>query len=335
MNPPYVGDPEFRNIEGTGLAYAVNTASDVIRQGDVYYLCNQGVWTGWYYPPYYNPYYYPYPIYYPYPYSYGAGSWYNPNTGFYGRGYAAYGPYGGVGVGAAYNPRTGTYARGGYAYGYGGASKWGTAYNPRTGVSAGGYRSADPYSSWGEGVVKRGDQWAKGGYYSDERGTVRGVRTSEGTGAIGVRRGDSRAGIVKGEDNLYVGRDGEVYRRGEEGGWSKYGDGGWEGVEGDGSQRDAARDRAGDAAQDRGGNVSDQQRQAASDRASTTQGTQRRSSDVVSDLNRSASSRDRGSSRATSSSSWRSSGGYSGSYGRSSGGYGGGRSRGGGGFRRR
>ena len=40
----YVGDPEFRNIEGTGLAYAVNTASDVIRQGDVYYLCNQGVW---------------------------------------------------------------------------------------------------------------------------------------------------------------------------------------------------------------------------------------------------------------------------------------------------
>ena len=59
--------------------------------------------SGWYYPPYYyyNPYYYNYPIYYPYPHSYGAGAWYNPNTGTYGRGARAYGPYGGAGFGSA------------------------------------------------------------------------------------------------------------------------------------------------------------------------------------------------------------------------------------------
>ena len=35
----------------------------------------------------------------------------------YGRAVAGYGPYGGLGYGAAYNPRTGTYARGAAAYG--------------------------------------------------------------------------------------------------------------------------------------------------------------------------------------------------------------------------
>ena len=78
------------------------------------------VWgSGWYYPPYmYGGYR---PIYYPYPHTYGMGAWYNPHTGAYGRGYRAYGPYGGVGMGASYNPRTGTYARGAAAYGPGGS----------------------------------------------------------------------------------------------------------------------------------------------------------------------------------------------------------------------
>ena len=43
---------------------------------------------------------------------YGYHASYNPWTGTYSRGVAAYGPYGGAGVGARYNPRTGTYARG-------------------------------------------------------------------------------------------------------------------------------------------------------------------------------------------------------------------------------
>ncbi len=40
----YNGDPQFAPIEGTSLSYATNTADKVIRVGDVYYLCLQGVW---------------------------------------------------------------------------------------------------------------------------------------------------------------------------------------------------------------------------------------------------------------------------------------------------
>jgi hypothetical protein len=40
----YAGEPEFKPIEGTSVAYAVNTSSDVLRVGDRYYLCLQGVW---------------------------------------------------------------------------------------------------------------------------------------------------------------------------------------------------------------------------------------------------------------------------------------------------
>ena len=314
----YTGEPEFREIKGTRLAYAVNTASDVIRMGPTYYLCQNGVWfigkspkgpwqvaddlpkeiydippsspmhhttyvhvydsdpnvvvygytpgylgmyvgwgcvvwgTGWWYDPYY--YYGPgwgYPIYYGYPYSYGAGTWYNPATGFYGRGYTYYGPYGGAGRAAAFNPRTGTYARGGYAYGYGGGATWGSAYNPRTGTAAAGYRATDAYSSWGRGVVSRGDQWLSGGGYSDARGSVRGFRTSEGTGAVRGSRGGHTGGVAVGENNLYVGRDGNVFQRGADGGWSKYGKDGWKPVDRPGSggiteqQRKQLQQRAG------------------------------------------------------------------------------------------
>jgi hypothetical protein len=40
----YVGDPEFKPIDGTSMYYAVNTQNDVIRVGDLYYLCFQAVW---------------------------------------------------------------------------------------------------------------------------------------------------------------------------------------------------------------------------------------------------------------------------------------------------
>jgi len=44
VNVTYSGSPEFKPIEGTSLSYATNTADKVIRVGDVYYLCLQGVW---------------------------------------------------------------------------------------------------------------------------------------------------------------------------------------------------------------------------------------------------------------------------------------------------
>src|SRR5213596_229108 len=40
----YAGDPKFEPIKGTSMAYATNTADKVIKVGDVYYLCLQGVW---------------------------------------------------------------------------------------------------------------------------------------------------------------------------------------------------------------------------------------------------------------------------------------------------
>ena len=40
----YQGEPKFKPIEATQLSYAVNTDSKVIKVGDLYYLCFQGVW---------------------------------------------------------------------------------------------------------------------------------------------------------------------------------------------------------------------------------------------------------------------------------------------------
>src|SRR5438552_1930453 len=40
----YGGDPKFEPIKGTSMSYATNTQDKVIKVGDVYYLCLQGVW---------------------------------------------------------------------------------------------------------------------------------------------------------------------------------------------------------------------------------------------------------------------------------------------------
>ena len=294
----YIGNPEFKPIEGTTLQYAANTPADVIQYQSKFYLLQEGVWfvgssangpwevadtvpqeiykippespkhnttyvyvtgsnsetvttaqtagymglaigvgigvacwgTGYYYPPYYywGP-MYPYPIYWGYPYhSYGAAAWYNPATGFYGRGAVAYGPYGGYGRSAAYNPATGTYARRAAAYGPYQVGMATSLYNPRTGAWGGGYRYANPYQGWGQGVVAKGDQWARGGYYYDERGAVGGIRTSEGGRMIAAGDGDNRGMIGKTSDgDLYVGRNGEIYRRDQNGNWQQRGEGGW------------------------------------------------------------------------------------------------------------
>ena len=40
----YQGDPKFQPIEKTTLEYAVNTDKQIIKFGDLYYMCFQGVW---------------------------------------------------------------------------------------------------------------------------------------------------------------------------------------------------------------------------------------------------------------------------------------------------
>jgi len=205
--------------------------------------------TGYYYPPYWAS-----GGYWPWPYTYGAAAWYNAatntyyrggavygpyggfgagaaynaSTGTYARGVAAYGPYGGFKAGAAYNPTTGAWARGAAGYGPNGAFRAGSGYNPTTGVGAAGIRGSNVYGSWGRGVVTKGDQWAQGGYRTNAAGGgVAGIRTSEGTGAIGYRTaGGDTGGIVKGQNNTYVGNDGNVYRK-TDSGWQKWDNGAW------------------------------------------------------------------------------------------------------------
>ena len=353
----YQGMPQFQPVQGSqGVERAVNTDKDIVKYGDLYYLCFQGVWfmsrspngpwevastipaqiytipasspshhityvtiednddewatfaytaaytgmmigwgcavwgSGWYYPPYvgYGGFY---PAYYPYGHTYGMGAWYNPYSGAYGRGYAAYGPYGGVGMGASYNPRTGTYSRGAAAYGPYGSRAAGQAYNPRTGAYGQTRQGSNVYGNWGTSAVQRGDNWAQTAHVQNyQRGTsTSGIRTDSGAGAVSrVGPGGERStvGRTQGGD-IYAGRDGNVYRRGEGGGWEQSnGTGGW--------KSSTPTERAS---------------QLDSDRAARTQGNQ----------------------RTNNRSSWQSSGGTrsgAGSYG------GGSRSRGGGGRRR-
>lgn len=40
----YNGAPEFKNVEGLNLQYALNTESDVFKDDNIYYLCDNAVW---------------------------------------------------------------------------------------------------------------------------------------------------------------------------------------------------------------------------------------------------------------------------------------------------
>src|SRR5262245_44586086 len=388
----YQGDPQFKAIEGSkGVQQAVNTDKDIVKYGDLYYMCFQGVWfmsrsatgpwevattvpeqiytipasspvhhvtyvtvedddddewvtvayvaaytgvmvgwgcavwgSGWYYPPYsyYGGFY---PIYYPYPHTYGMGAWYNPHTGAYGRGVAAYGPYGGVGMAASYNPRTGTYARGAAAYGPYGSRAYGEAYNPRTGAYGQTRQGSNVYGNWGSTAVRRGDDWAQSAHVQNYRKgtTTTGVRNDDGAGAISrTDRGGSRTTVGRTEGgDVYAGRDGNVYRRNEGGGWEQSnGSGGWNAVDGNSPQAQQARDRAAQAGAQRDGAASTGT--TSSGWGDSTQGRQ---------LQGDSSARTSGNQRTTDRSGWQSSGGSragAGSY------RGGGAARGGGGRRR-
>ncbi len=275
----YQGAPEWKPIQGTSLAYAANSPYDVLKVGDLYYLCFQAVWfvsrspegpwevadkvpgeiydippsapvyhttyvyvydtdpdwvtygylpgyygsyyaggvmafgTGWYYAPYHYD-----DVYWPYAYTYGAGTWYNEHTGTYGRSAVAYGPYGGIGRGAAYNPTTGTYTRGAAAYGEDLSRAWAEAYNPRTGTSARTAQGSNVYGRWGTTAVVRGDDWARTARASGDAGSAAAARTSSGGSAV----------VARGDNNVYVGKDGQVYRR-TDAGWDLYEAGQWSG----------------------------------------------------------------------------------------------------------
>jgi hypothetical protein len=380
----YAGEPQFTPIPDTSMSYATNTQDKVIRIGDLYYLCFQGVWfmsttpngpwktcdsvpreiytipasspvynvtyvtvsnpttttveasytsgymgafvvgmsvgacvvygTGWYYPPYYWYGPYPYPVYWPYPYAYGYGAWYNTATGRYGYGGAVYGPYGAAGGAAWYNPSTGRYGRAATVQTPWGGRTWSSSYNPYTGVASARAGGWSPYGSWGSSAVQRGDDWAVSNRVSNSQGTVRRTSTSEGGSMTKVRtdQGTVRVG-QDANNNVYAGKDGNVYKRDTNGGWSKYENGGWSSVD----------------KPDRPPSSGDRQaaRPSTMESKPSSGGTTWKGSDVSRDLNREASSRSTGSQRAQSwSSATRSGGGFSRG--------GGGTMRGGGGGRR-
>ena len=314
----YDGEPQFKPIEQTSLQYATNTQDKVIKYGDVYYMCLQGVWftsttaegpwktadtvpaeiytippsspvhnvtyvtvanpttttvecshtsgyegmflmgttvgltvaygTGYYYPPYYywGP-MYPYPIYRPWPVTYGVGAVYNPWTGGYYVGRAAYGPYGAVGGSAWFNPATGRYGRAATAQTWYGGRTAAAAYNPWTGGYGATRQGSSPYAQWGRSAAVRGDDWARSRHVTTDRGTVGGIQSSQGSAAWA--RGAGGGTVAKGSgNNVYAGKDGNLYRKDASGNWSQYGGGGnWNSVD-----NAAARDQARQAAQGAG-----------------------------------------------------------------------------------
>jgi hypothetical protein len=184
----YAGEPQFKPITGTSMQYAVNTSFDVIRVGDLYYVCFQGVWFRsttpqgpWvvadtipheiYTIPSSSPaYHVTYVRVYDatpdtvvvgytsgyvgvYPYGgavvFGTGYYYPPYV-WAGGPVPVYYPYPySYGTAAYYNPYNGAYGRGAAVYGpYGGAGA-ASYYNPSTGTYARGAAVYGPYGGAG------------------------------------------------------------------------------------------------------------------------------------------------------------------------------------------
>jgi hypothetical protein len=168
-------------------------------------------------------------------FSYGSGARYSHyHGGYYSKSVSHYGPYGGAGAWSSYNPSTGVVSRGAYRYGPAGSASVRTAYNPWTGNSGARATASTPYGSYGRSAVTNGEDWARGGYNSTARGTVAGVKTSEGSGAVAAKGNYGNGAVVaKDKDgDVYVGKNGEAYKRDDEGNWSQRDNGEWKQPEG-------------------------------------------------------------------------------------------------------
>jgi hypothetical protein len=230
----YQGDPKFEPIPSTTVARAVNTDKDIIKVGDLYYMCYEGVWfmskapTGpWTVADSIPKTIYEIPVSSPsYNVTYvtvqesndewvtfaaaaaftgvmiawGCAVWgtgyYHPPYWGWGGGYPYYYPhYPHYGYGASYNPWTGAYGRGAVAYGpYGGAGV-GARYNPSTGTYARGAVAYGPYGARGAAQA-----------YNPRTGTY--AQTRQGSsvygswGSTGVQRGDSWAQTSRVTNNV-------------------------------------------------------------------------------------------------------------------------------------
>jgi hypothetical protein len=192
-------------------------------------------------------------------YGYGCGAYYSYHAGGYYSGARYYGPYGGAGWGASYNPATGTYARGAAAQGAYGNRYFAEAYNPYTGRYSARSGGSTPYSQWERGVTVQGDNWARGGYYRDARGTVAAGETSAGGRAVAARgAGGTAAAGRSASGDLYAGRDGEVYKKSGDQWQQRDSSGSWSNVDKPETNRELQSDSA---ARDRGWENTDRRTQ--------------------------------------------------------------------------
>lgn len=191
-------------------------------------------------------------------YSYGCAAWYNPVIGGFYRGCAWYGPYGGIGYGAIYSPWSGGWARGATVYGPAGYAGGFAAYNPVTDRGIVHAEGGGIYGSWGRTVVTTDDGWISAGRRGGPARGVGWVETSEGGVAVGTRNRGERSFIAKDDDgDIYVGHDGEVYRRDEEGNWSKRDGDDWDRVDPPSIDKPGDDPRAGDGKLAEGGKKGD------------------------------------------------------------------------------
>ena len=228
------GTAEFKPIETTTVQRAVNTDKDILKVGDLYYMCFDGVWfmsraaSGpWTVTGEVPKQIYEIPVSSPaHAVTYvtveesnddavvfataaaftgamiafgcvvwGTGYYYPPYYGFYG-GYPYYYPhYPTYGYGASYNPWTGAYSRGAVAYGpYGGAGV-GQRYNPRTGTYSRGAVAYGPYGARGAAQAYNPRTGAYGA-------TRQGSNVYGSWGATGVQRGDDWAATARKTNNV-------------------------------------------------------------------------------------------------------------------------------------
>ena len=228
------GKPEFQPIEKTSVQRAVNTDKDILKVGDLDYMCFQGVWfmskspTGpWEVTGEVPKSIYEIPVSSPsHAVTYvtveesnndavvfataaaftgvmigwgcavwGTGYYYPPYIG-YGGMYPYHRPYYPTyGFGASYNPWTGAYTRGAVAYGpYGGAGV-AQRYNPRTGTYSRGAVAWGPYGARGAASA-----------YNPRTGAVGATRQGSNVygswGTTGVARGDDWARTSRYTNNI-------------------------------------------------------------------------------------------------------------------------------------
>ncbi len=221
----YQGDPKFEPVPPTQVTYATNTDKDILKYGDLYYMCFQGVWfvsksaTGpWevctnipkqiYEIPASSPVHNVTYVtvedddddwatfavvagYTGVMIAWGCAVWgtgyYHPPYWGWGGYYPYYYPhYPSYGYGASYNPWTGAYRRSAVAYGpYGGAGV-SSRYNPRTGTYSRGAAAWGPYGARGYGEAYN----PRTGAYGQTR---QGSNVYGSWGSTAVQRGDDWA----------------------------------------------------------------------------------------------------------------------------------------------